>query len=212
MTGGCFITFEGGEGAGKTTQVRHLGHWLRARGIDVVETREPGGTAGADQIRRLLVTGAVDRWSPLAEALLLFAARVDHVTRRIRPALAAGRWVISDRFADSTLAYQGHALGLGAETVARLADLTLGDFKPDLTLILDVPAEIGLNRARARRGDEDRYERMDPAFHERLRAGFLDIAAGEPERCRVLDGTADADRVHQAVTAAVTERLMVGAS
>jgi dTMP kinase len=204
---GRFITVEGGEGAGKSTQVRRLHARLEGRGLDVLATREPGGAPGAEQIRDLLTRGEPGRWQPMAEALLHFAARVEHLNATVRPALEAGRWVVSDRFADSTIAYQGHGHGLGAEAMARLRELAIGDFTPDLTLMLDLPVEEGLARAQARAGDEDRYERMDRDFHERVRAGFLAIAAAEPERCAVIDGAAEPDAVETAMWAATQARL-----
>jgi dTMP kinase len=204
---GRFITIEGGEGAGKSTQARLLCTRLEARGIEVLATREPGGAPGAEQIRQLLTRGETGRWQPMSEALLHFAARCEHLNATVRPALASGRWVVSDRFADSTTAYQGYGHELGAKAVARIYALVIGDFAPDLTLILDLPVEEGLARAHARAGDEDRYERMDRGFHERLRQGFLEIAKGAPERCVVIDATADADAVAAAVWAAVQARL-----
>lgn len=205
--GGRFITFEGGEGAGKSTQVRLLADALRGRGLDVVQTREPGGAPGAEQIRALLVNGDVARWDSTTEALLHFAARRDHLVKTVWPALQRGQWVISDRFADSTMAYQGYGHGLPHDLVHGLYALAVGDFSPDLTLILDLPVEAGLERAVGRGGGEDRYERMDVAFHQRLRRGFLDIAAAEPGRCAVIDAQGSPDAVHRAVLEAVTGRL-----
>ena len=209
MKPGKFITLEGGEGAGKSTQVRFLATALDAVGIDVVVTREPGGSPGAEEIRRLLVTGDTARWSHATEALLHYAARRDHLEKTVHPALDAGRWVISDRFADSTMAYQGYGHDLGRETVESLHHLVVGDFAPDLTVILDLPVETGLARAAARGDGEDRYERMDAAFHRRLRQGFLDIAAREPGRCAVIDAAGTVERVQAAVRALVRERLGV---
>ena len=160
---------------------------------------------------QLLVEGAVDRWQPMSEALLNYAARLEHVETTIKPALAQGRWVLSDRFADSTVAYQGYGHDLGAETVYRLHRLTLGDFQPDLTVILDVPVETGLARAGGRSAGgnarEDRYERMDKAFHQRLRDGYLDIARRNPERCAVVDATKDEKAVHEWIRTLVHNRL-----
>lgn len=210
MTAGAarFITLEGGEGSGKSTQLRRLVDALGRLGIDAVATREPGGAPGAEHIRRLLVDGEVSRWDATSEALLHFAARRDHLVRTVWPALAAGQWVVSDRFADSTMAYQGYGHGLGREAIERLYAITVGEFAPDLTLVLDVPVEEGLRRAAARQGGEDRYERMDRAFHERLRQGFLDIAAREPQRCVVIDAGQEVEAVHAAVIAAVRQRLL----
>lgn len=206
---GRFITLEGGEGSGKSTQTRRLGAWLGAAVGDVVLTREPGGSPGAEQIRGLLVDGDIRRWDPLSETLLHFAARRDHLVTTILPALSRGAWVLSDRFADSTVAYQGYGHGVDRAALAELYRLCVGDLKPDLTLILDIPVEIGLGRAAGRRAGEDRYERMDRAFHERLRQGFLAIARSEPERCVVIDATPDEDAVHAAIVAAVGKRLAV---
>ncbi len=205
---GRFISFEGGEGAGKSTQLGRLADALQAAGHCVITTREPGGSPGAELIRDLLVTGDVDRWDAETELLLHVAARRDHVTRTIRPALEQGQWVLCDRFADSTMAYQGFGLGLGRDTVAAAHRLALGDFEPDLTLILDLPVADGLARARSRDGDgQNRYERMAPDFHERLRQGFLEIARRNPDRCAVIDATLDADAVHGSILAEVSRRL-----
>ncbi len=211
MTAPRLITLEGGEGAGKSTHIRRLGEAMRAAGESVVLTREPGGSEGAEQIRALLVGGAVNRWEPMSEALLHYAARRDHVERTIRPALAAGAWVLCDRFADSTMAYQGYGQGLPRDWIERLHRIVLGEFAPALTLILDLPVEEGLIRARARGGadGEDRYERMGPGFHERLRAGFLDIAVREPARCVLIDAGRPVDEVASAIRQAVRERLGV---
>lgn len=193
MARGRFISIEGGEGAGKSTQILHLKARLEGRGCDLLLTREPGGSAGAEAIRQLLVTGDTERWSPMAEALLNFAARQDHVERTILPALENGTWVISDRFADSTIAYQGVAQGLGIEKILALWRIVLGDFRPDLTLILDIDPAHGLNRsARRLAGDqssEDRYERMGMAFHQKLRQGFIEMATRDPGRCKLIDAT-----------------------
>ncbi len=202
MAPGRFVTLEGGEGAGKTTQVGLLAAALRARGLDVVTTREPGGSVGAEEIRRLLVTGGTGRWSALTEAFLHFAARRDHLERTVWPALARGCWVVSDRFADSTLAYQGYGLGLDRAVIGQLSRLALGDFAPDLTLILDLPPETGLERALARCA-ADRYESMDLAFHHRLRDGFLEIAQQAPERCAVVNAAGSPQAVAAAILSAV---------
>lgn len=204
---GRFITLEGGEGAGKTTQIARLAAALAEAGVAVHATREPGGAPGAEAIRKLLVEGEPGRWQPMTEALLHFAARAEHVARTVRPLLDRGVWVLCDRFADSTMAYQGYGHGLGTGPVARLYRTVLGDFGPDLTLVLDLPVEEGLRRAAARKGTEDRYERMDRSFHERVRAGFLAIAAAAPQRCAVVDASRPADEVAASVRAAVRERL-----
>lgn len=203
---GRFITFEGGEGTGKSTQVRLLAERLRSAGREVVVTREPGGTPGAEEIRALLVHGATDRWSALSEALLLNAARAEHLERLIRPSLARGADVISDRFADSTRAYQGAAGGVAESVLAALEAIVVGGLRPDLTLVLDAPAAVGLHRA-AERGGEARFEAKGLAFHERLRAGYLAIAGAEPDRCRVIDATESVERVAAAVWDAAKARL-----
>lgn len=195
MARGLFITLEGGEGSGKSTQSKRLQAKLESEGHSVVITREPGGSPGAEAIRSLLVTGATDRWDGMTEALLLFAARRDHVERTIKPALGSGAIVICDRFTDSTMAYQGYGHDLGRDPVEQLNKIALNDFKPDITLILDIAVEEGLKRAVSRGGDEQRYEDMDVAFHHRLRKGFIDIAKRNPNRCHVIDATGSEDEV-----------------
>ena len=202
---GRFITLEGGEGAGKSTQARRLAAHLSDQGLPVLVTREPGGSAGAEKIRSLLLDGT--GFDPVAEAMLMFAARREHVVATIRPALAAGMWVICDRFADSTRAYQCHGQGVPGEVYRKLADLALEGLAPDLTLILDIPPEAGMARAAARGVAADRYERLDAGFHARVRAGFLSIAAAEPARCAVVDATRDAEAVFAAIRAELGARL-----
>jgi dTMP kinase len=204
---GKFITFEGGEGAGKSTQARLLKAALEARGHEVVLTREPGGTPAAEEIRRLLVDGAPERWTPMSETLLFLAARADHVAHLIEPSLATGEWVISDRFADSTIVYQGIARGLGRDTVHRLSAAALGSFAPDLTLVLDLDPRQGLARAGKRGAQENRFERFDEKFHRELRRGFHAIAAAEPERCVLVNADGSPDDVAAAVWHVVAERL-----
>jgi len=206
---GRFITFEGGEGAGKSTQVQRLAARLKAGGHEVVTTREPGGSPGAESIRDIVLRGDADRWSPVTETLLMYAARRDHIERIIRPALERGAWVICDRFADSTRAYQGAAGGVDPGFITALETYILEATRPDLTLVFDLPAETGLERAHARAGAEMRFESKGMAFHERLRAGFQVIAAAEPDRCAVIDATASMDAVEAAVWAAVEARLAV---
>ncbi len=201
-----FITLEGGEGSGKTAHSRKLADWLRAQGREVVATREPGGTPGAEEIRKLLVQGDAARWDPMTEALLHFAARRDHVAKVIMPALAGGAWVVCDRFVDSTLAYQGYGHGLGAEPIRLLRDLILGDFAPGLTLLFDVPVALGLERAGKRANADARYESMGAAFHGRVREGFLAIARAEPERIAVIDTSKPVPEVEAAVHAVVRAR------
>jgi len=206
---GKFITLEGGEGGGKSTQIARLKQALEGAGLTVIPTREPGGTPIGERIRALLVEGEPGSLSPTSEALLNFAQRAEHLERVIKPALARGAWVISDRFADSTMAYQGYGHRLGRKPIEALYKLVCGSFKPDLTLILDVPVEIGLARAASRRGSETRFERMDTAFHERLRKGFMDIAKRDKRRCVLIDASEPADGVTTAVLAAVTRRLKI---
>jgi dTMP kinase len=208
--GGKFITLEGGEGAGKSTHMRLLAEHLRGQGIDVVTTREPGGSPGAEMIRKLLVEGPADAWDGTTEALLMFAARRDHLVRTIRPALARGQWVISDRFADSTRAYQGYGHGFDLVQIDILYGLTVGDFRPDLTLILDLPVEVGLARTEGRAGGENRFERLGAAFHQRVRDGFRDIAAAEPGRCRMVDADAALEVVRDRIRRVVADALDVG--
>ena len=211
-TRGRFITFEGGEGAGKSTQIRLLAAALQADGQRVCLTREPGGSPGAEQIRALLVTGDTQRWDAMTELLLLYAARRDHVCRLIEPELEKGTWVLCDRFADSTMAYQGYGHGLDRAKISDLHRIVLGALSPDLTIILDLDPKTGLARTRAtdeaqRRGAEDRYERMELAFHQRMRDGFRDIAAAEPERVVLVDADADANSLSKTIAALVRERL-----
>lgn len=207
MTQGRFITFEGGEGTGKSTQVARLVERLRSRDLEVVQTREPGGSQGAEEIRNLALNGDAGRWSPATETLLMFAARSDHLERTIRPALEAGRWVVCDRFADSSRAYQGAGGGTPAELIETLDAAIVGPTQPDMTLVFDLPVEIGLERAFGRGLFETRFESKGLAFHERLRRGFLDIAAAHPERCVVIDADGDQDTVEARVWAAVEARL-----
>ena len=202
MGRGVFITLEGGEGGGKSTQAKMLREVLIARGHEVVLTREPGGSPGAEAIRALLVQGDANRWDGLTEALLNTAARRDHLTKVIQPALAQGKVVISDRFADSTMAYQGYGHGVDRATLASLYRAIAGNFQPDLTLILDLPVEVGLARAGTRAGNETRYENMAVVFHQRLRDGFRAIASAEPGRCRVIDANRPLEQVHHDILAA----------
>lgn len=209
MSRGRFITFEGGEGAGKSTQLKRLVARLEAEGRQVVATREPGGSPGAESIRELVLNGAADRWSPVTETLLMYAARRDHIERVIRPAIDRGAWVVCDRFADSTRAYQGAAGGTDPALIAALERFILEDVRPDLTLIFDFPPETGLARATARPGAEMRFESKGMAFHERLREGFLAIAQAEPERCAVIDADDTIEAVEAQVWSTVQARLAV---
>jgi len=206
---GRFITFEGGEGTGKSTQARALADRLKSIGIGVVVTREPGGSPGAEAIRHVLLSGAAKPLGAYAEAILFAAARDDHVRLTIRPALDRGLWVISDRFADSTRIYQGSLSNVDGRLIQRLEEITVGDTRPDLTLILDLPAEIGLERAAKRRGaaEGDRFESETLEFHRKLREAYLELAEHEPERCAVIDASADARQVTDAIWRLVAARL-----
>ncbi len=208
---GTFITFEGGEGAGKSTQAAVLGKRLRERGLDVVLTREPGGSPRAEAIRKVLLSGEAKSYGPLAEALLFYAARDSHLELTIRPALARGAWVICDRFFDSTRAYQGAAGGVSIAVLNALERIVVGTTRPDLTVVLDLPPEEGLRRviarAEANGAETDRFEKMNRAFHTKLRQEFLDIARAEPWRCVVIEASRPAEAVARDVWHAVSDRL-----
>ncbi len=208
MPSGKFITFEGGEGAGKSTQIKRLAAAIEKTGLTVTVTREPGGSRGAETIRAMLLDPDAE-WDPPTEALLHFAARADHYTTKIAPALKEGAWVLCDRFADSTRAYQGYGLGLDMGAIETLYEIALDDFVPDLTIILDIPVETGVERMIERGADPDRYEKMDTAFHERLRLGFLEIAKQEPDRCAVIDANNDIDTVTGRIFDCVETRMGV---
>jgi dTMP kinase len=207
---GRFITFEGGEGAGKSTQVARLVERLRALGLEAIATREPGGTPNAETLRKLLLEGLVEKLSPASEAMIFSAARIDHLDRLIRPALARGAYVICDRFADSTRAYQGGALS--ENFIDQLEQLAVGDTVPDLTFILDLPAEEGIARADARRGNgkADRFESESLDFHRNLRQAFLKIAEKNPQRCVVIDGRRSVDEIAQDIWHCIDQCLIGG--
>jgi len=198
---GRFITFEGGEGTGKSTQLRLLAARIEALGIEVRMTREPGGTPGAEAVRHVLLSGAAAPLGPIAEAILFAAARQDHVTMLIEPALAAGNWVICDRFIDSTRIYQGELGSVDPQLIRALEKLTIGDTRPDLTIILDAPAYIGLARAARRRGtgETDRFESESTQFHEELNAAYRSLAQKEPDRCVLIDARGDPETVAESV-------------
>lgn len=210
--GGLFVTFEGGEGAGKSTQIRRLAEALRARGRSVLITREPGGSAGAEAVRHVLLSGAAERFGIRMEALLFAAARNDHVESVIRPAMAAGQTVLCDRFMDSSRVYQGITGNLPQPLIDSLERVAVDGVRPDLTIVLDLPATLGLARVRRRLGSSaasaggtaglDRFEKEELDTHEKRREAFLDIAAADPARCRVIDATEDEGRVAAAVLAA----------
>ncbi|MDX1975145.1 MAG: dTMP kinase [Rickettsiales bacterium] len=203
----CFITFEGGEGSGKSTQLKLLHEALQRQGLSPVITREPGGSPGAEVIRKLLVSGEVDSWDADTETLLFFAARLDHVQRLIKPALQAGKTVLCDRFTDSTQVYQGVGKGLSEAFVHMIHHLTLGNFAPDLTFILDIDPTVGLKRAVSRSGDETRFESMSLDFHRKIRAGFLAIAQREPARCQVIDASQSVEAIHQEILTRVMQKI-----
>jgi dTMP kinase len=206
---GRFITFEGGEGSGKSTQIKTLAQRLDAAKLRAIVTREPGGSPGAEIIRHLLLSGMGKLLGPDAETLLFAAARDDHVRTVIKPALSQGIWVLCDRFSDSTRVYQGRLGKVAPEFLDAMERVTIGDLKPDLTIILDVPVEVGMQRAAARRGTgaPDRFEAEDIRFHQDLRDAYRQIAAAEPERCVLIDANTDAGTVAADVWAALRERL-----
>jgi len=206
---GRFITFEGGEGTGKSSHAAMLAQRLRALGIGVVLTREPGGSPGAEIIRHVLLSGVAKPFGPEAEAILFAAARDDHIRHTIAPALARGRWVICDRFTDSTRVYQGELGGVDDTLLRALERVTVGDLKPDLTFIMDVPAEVGLARAEMRRGSaaSDRFEGEALDYHERLRDAFRMLALLEPKRCVLIDSTGERPDVADQIWKVISDRL-----
>lgn len=199
MTPAPFITFEGGEGAGKSTQIKRLAEMLEGQGIDVLITREPGGAPGAERIRELILSGEPGVFSDRAETLLHFAARADHLDNTILPARAAGKWVLCDRFVDSTRAYQGYAQGVERELINILNQAVIGSDGPDLTLVLDMPVDAAFERLKSRGGDADRYETLGREFHESVRSGFLEIAENDPGRCVVIDASRDENTVSASI-------------
>jgi dTMP kinase len=216
---GLFITLEGGEGTGKSTQVKLLHQALSAAGVDAVTTREPGGTDQAERIRNLLIQRDAGHFDALTEALLMMAARREHLVNKIWPALEKGQWVISDRFADSTRAFQGYGMGLDQQVIEKIYALVAGDFHPDVTFIFDIEPEQGLKRSLKQltvttdrtEATEDRYERMGLPFHERLRKGFLDIARKFPERCVIIDAAQDIASIHRQLLKVIEARYGVSA-
>ena len=206
MSVGKFITFEGGEGAGKTTQAKMLCDALNGAGIETVLTREPGGTFGAEAIRNLVLEGTSDRWSGMTELLLMYAARLDHVEKLIKPALERGVWVVSDRFADSSLAYQGYARGLGPERVKAVHEAVMGGFEPDLTILFDIDPILAQKRVETRGEDLSRFDAESIGFHKTLRDAFLDIANDSGERIFTLDAASSRDAVQTRILYAVTQK------
>ena len=203
---GKFITFEGGEGAGKSTQIKLLSKFLKTEGLSTKLTREPGGSNGGEDIRRLLVEGAIDRWDPMAETLLHMAARRSHLVDLIEPALNRGKWVLCDRFADSTEAYQGSGQGLNLGFISELRRNILGEIEPELTFLLDISVNEGLARAMAR-GNVARYEQMDRSIHEKIRLGFLKIAAENERRVVVIDASQSMDAIEAEIRQNTVQRF-----
>ena len=209
---GCFITFEGGEGSGKSTQIRLLAEELERMGQAVLTTREPGGSVGAEEIRKLLVTGSADRWDDMTETLLFFAARRDHLTKKIWPAIEARQIVLCDRFSDSTMAYQGYGYGDNLkqqELIRNLYTQVVGNFKPALTVLLDIPVEDGLKRSRRAENKEQRFEDKELAFHERLRQAYLKMAREEPERFVVIDATLPIEAIHEQIMESIHKKELL---
>lgn len=209
-----FVSFEGGEGAGKTTQINRLADYLTQQGYRVLTTREPGGTKEAENVRNLLVQRDSGDWDVMAEVLLLYAARVMHINHVIKPALADGKIVVCDRFSDSTMAYQGYGRGGDRDKINEIEAVSIDGFKPDMTLILDIDVAEGLARSNKRLSGEkgydrteDRFERMELEFHEKLRQGFLDIARGEPKRCSIIDAARGADDIAADIQGLLLEKL-----
>jgi len=207
MERGKFITLEGGEGAGKTTQAEKLKAALSGVGIETVLTREPGGTFGAEAIRKLVLDGTKERWSGMTELLLMYAARVDHVEKFIRPALERGAWVISDRFADSSIAYQGYARGIGIDRVEKVHEAVMNGFEPDLTILFDIDPVIAMKRVSTRGEALSRFDAESMDFHKELRQAFLKISEQNKERIFTLDAGNPQDAVHTAVLFAVTQKF-----
>lgn len=216
MNKGKFISFEGGEGTGKSTQAKILYDHLTARGIDVVLTREPGGAPGAEEIRQLLLSGEPDKWTPMTEVLLFYAARVDHLNTTVLPALKSGKWVITDRYADSTFAYQGAGHGLGATVVQEIHRIATDDLWPHMTILLDIEPQAGLGRAVLRAATlsedkrEDRFEKLTGCYHQRLRQAFLDIAEQNPDRFRVIPAAEPIDQVAERIRQHVATAFGLG--
>lgn len=199
MPPGRFITFEGGEGTGKSTQVTLFCEALRQKGISVIQTREPGGSSGAEKIRDLLVKGDPGQWTPLTEALLFITARLDHVEKVIKPALDAGSWVVCDRYHDSTVVYSGYGHGVDLKILESLYTLIIGDFHPDTVILLDIDPQVGLARANARGGDETRIEQKGLEFHQRVRQGYLTMAHQLPGKYIIFDANQPIEELHQKI-------------
>lgn len=217
MAKGVFITLEGGEGTGKSTQVKMLGAALATAGLNAVMTREPGGTDQAERIRNLLIQRDAGNFDPLTEAMLMMSARREHLVNKIWPSMEQGKWVVSDRFVDSTRAFQGYGMGLDQALIDRIYAMIAGDFQPDLTFMFDIDAEKGLSRslkqlavtADKNESTEDRYERMGVPFHNRLRQGFLEIAKRFPDRCVIIDAAQDIATIHGQILKTIETRFGV---
>lgn len=215
MSKGVFITLEGGEGTGKSTQVKMLGAALSAAGVETVLTREPGGTDQAERIRNLMIQRDAGNFDPLTEAMLMMSARREHLVNKIWPSMEQGKWVVSDRFVDSTRAFQGYGMGLDQALIDRIYAMIAGDFQPDLTFVFDIDAEKGLSRslkqlavtADKNESTEDRYERMGVPFHNRLRQGFLEIAKRFPDRCVIIDASQDIATIHGQILKTIETRF-----
>ena len=219
MKKGLFITLEGGEGTGKSTQIKLLHAALVAAGVDVVTTREPGGTPQAERIRNFVIQRDAGHFDAVTEALLMMSARREHLVDKIWPAMEKGQWVISDRFADSTRAMQGYGMGMPQAEIEKIYNVIAGDFQPDLTFIFDIDPELGLKRSLKQlaatsnktEATEDRYERMGMPFHQRLRQGFLEVAKAFPQRCVIIDATQDVVAIHRQLLKMVEARFGVSA-
>ena len=204
-----FITFEGGEGSGKSTQIDFLSDFLKKKGAKVLSTREPGGTPSAEIIRDLVTKGDPNKWTPLTESLLMWASRTEHVEKLIRPSLEDGKWVLCDRFYHSTYAYQGIGHNLGIEKMQAIKNIVLGDFKPDLTFVLDIDPIVGIERTKKRNSDEDRFEKMNIDFHNKLRHAFIEISKEDPHRFVLIDGELDINSIFEIISNEVMNRFIL---
>ena len=207
---GFFITFEGGEGAGKSTQIKMLHEYLSKEGISSILTREPGGTKGGEAIRELLLTGEGDKWDPVSEVLLFSAARREHILKEIFPALSRGQWVLCDRFSDSTVAYQGYAYGsksVSLEEIDILYRISVGNFYPDLTIVLDIPVEEGLSRVKGRNEAINRFEAKEIEFYEKLRSAYISISKSNPDRCVLIDALRSKEEINSEIISLVKRRF-----
>ncbi len=207
---GFFITFEGGEGAGKSTQIKMLHEYLSNEGIASILTREPGGTKGGEAIRELLLTGEGDKWDPVSEVLLFSAARREHILKEIFPALSRGQWVLCDRFSDSTVAYQGYAYGsksVSLEEIDILYRISVGNFYPDLTIVLDIPVEEGLSRVKGRNEAINRFEAKEIEFYEKLRSAYISISKSNPDRCVLIDALRSKEEINSEIISLVKRRF-----